>query len=55
MEVLCWREGGCGVRGFDKFFFLFWNIYIFFLFFGKSPENEFSISHFSFLILRFAF
>lgn len=53
MEVLCWR-GRCGIWGFDKFFFLCFGIFIFsFCFFGKSPENEFPISRFPFLILRF--
>lgn len=48
MEVLDWRRWGLTV---DKFVlvFVFLRIFIFsFCFFGKSPENEFPISHFAF-------
>lgn len=45
--------GGCGIWGFDKFVFVFvfWNFYIFFFLFGKSPENEFPISHFDLMLI----
>lgn len=52
MEVLCWRGGDVVFEGLISFCFCVLEyLYFLFVFFGKSPENEFPISHFSFCVL----